>query len=306
MVANLPAGLRERFPSSIAAPETLDALIDKATLARTLDRIGIPHPRTVLIEEPGEFDILDSWTFGRPFLKPTDSQSFFSRHGSKAFWVTDKSEARHLWLEERMTGHQMILQEYVPGPAEAHFLVDGFRDREGNLRAMFARRRLQMYPPDFGNSTELLSVPLANVQPAVDDITRLLDSLDYRGIFNVEFKQDPRDGRFKLLEINVRAWWYVEYAAWCGVDVCSLAYRDALGLPLDDVTTYKVGKRLIFPERDVRTFRNLSSAAWLARLRWLAKLPGARQPMFMLSDPLPAVVDLGRQIRGFVSRRCFR
>lgn len=306
MVANLPAHLRERFSSSISSPEVIETLIDKATLSQTLARFDIPRPRTILIERPSDFDVLDSWTSGRPFLKPTDSQSFFERHGVKAVWVTDKSEALHLWLEEHMVGQQMILQEYVPGPADAHVLIDGFRDREGKIRALFARRRLRMYPPDFGNSTGLVSLPLDDVRPAVEDITRLLDLLGYRGIFNVELKQDPRDGQFKLLEVNVRAWWYVEYAAWCGVDVCSLAYRDALGLPLDDIESYDVGKRLIYPDRDMRALRDLPGVTWVDKLRWLIRLLGARQPMFMMSDPVPAVCDLARQIRGFVSRRSHR
>ena len=34
---------------------------------------------------------------------------------------------------------------------------------------------------------------------------------------------------FKILEINARPWWYVELASRCGVDVCTMSYRDAFG-----------------------------------------------------------------------------
>jgi len=47
-------------------------------------------------------------------------------------------------------------------------------------------------------------------------------------VFSAEFKFDERDGLFKILEVNARPWWYVDFAARCGVDVCRMAYRDAL------------------------------------------------------------------------------
>jgi len=67
----------------------------------------------------------------------------------------------------------------------------------------------------------------------------------YRGIFSGWFRQDPRDGRYKLLEINARVWWFVEYAGRCGLDVCAMSYLDALGERVEDVTEYPVGARFV-------------------------------------------------------------
>ncbi len=86
-----------------------------------------------------------------------------------------------------------------------------------------------MFPLDFGNSTCMVSVAADEVAPAVASVERLLAHVGYRGIFSAEFKYDERDGLFKILEVNARPWWYVEFTARCGVDVCTLAYRDALG-----------------------------------------------------------------------------
>ena len=44
-------------------------------------------------------------------------------------------------------------QEYIPGPPDQSYFVDGFADCTGEIRALFSRRRVRMFPADHGNST---------------------------------------------------------------------------------------------------------------------------------------------------------
>ena len=100
-----------------------------------------------------------------------------------------------------------------------------------------------MFPTDFGNSTYLISVPLERLSPAMESLERILRAVHYRGIFSAEFKRDHRDGKFKILEINARPWWYIGFAIDSGVNVVEMAYRDALGLPVTTNATYRPGTR---------------------------------------------------------------
>ena len=68
------------------------------------------------------------------------------------------------------------------------------------------------------------------MQEVVDAGLRLLAAVGYHGLSQVEFKRDPRDGRFKLMEINPRLFQWHGLAAACGVDLPRLAYQDLLGL----------------------------------------------------------------------------
>ena len=70
-------------------------------------------------------------------------------------------------------GFEVILQEYIPGPPTEHYFIDGFMDREHVVQARFARQRLRMYPPDFGNSTYMVSVDIGKVRPAMDALRDL-------------------------------------------------------------------------------------------------------------------------------------
>ena len=77
--------------------------------------------------------------------------------------------------------------------------------------------------------------PPSDVASAAGSLERLLRGIDYRGVFSAEFKHDERDGLFKILEVNARPWWFAGFAASCGLDVCDMSYRDALGERVEPV-----------------------------------------------------------------------
>jgi D-aspartate ligase len=290
-VGALPPELKERFPASIAPREALHSLIDKGAFAKVLVELDVPHPRTHAIRSEDDILCHPPSLFEGAFLKPCESHEFVLQFDRKAFRIKDRDEALACWREAQAAGLAMVLQEYIPGPPTAHYFVDGLVDRRGEVKARFARRRLRMDPPDFGNSTYMVSVPLEEVEGAVLALDRLLAGIHYRGIFSAEFKLDPRDGRFKILEVNSRAWWYVGFATDCGVNVCDMAYRDALDRPLESVTRYDAGRRCVYPHHDWRSWAHSSDPSPAALLRTLASWLGASQPIFRWDDPLPSLAE---------------
>ena len=218
-VAALPDAVRARYPASIAPLEALDILVDKGRFGATLDRLQLPHPTTRPMTSVGDLDEVADATLQSSFLKPVHSQQFFARFGVKAFRISSRADAREKLSKCVGAGFEMTLQEYIPGPPTNHHYIDGLVDRAGVIRALFARQRLRMSPPDFGNSTLMVSVPLEQTGNAVETLRTLFADIRYQGIFSAEFKRDSRDGTFNLIEVNARPWWYVEFAARCGVDV---------------------------------------------------------------------------------------
>ena len=298
-VAALPASLSQRFPASIASPEVIGAFLDKGRFAKLLQQQRLPHPRTVMLDSPEQLEGFSNGDFAGAFLKPRGSLECCQRYGVKAFRVKDRAEAMRTLRDALNNGVTLMLQEYVPGPPTAHYFIDGFVDRNGRVCARFARRRLRMHPPDFGNSSFHASVPLKEVSGAMDTVDWLWTVLPYRGIFSAEFKYDARDGLFKILEVNVRPWWYIEFAARSGVDVCRLAYRDALGLPVDEVQEYKVGRRCVHPPFDVRAYRRLRREGQLGLWSWVRSWITAEQPVFCWGDPGPGMANLLLTVRGY-------
>ena len=294
-VARLPAPLAARFPASLSSPETLEALIDKGRFAATLERLGVPHPRTVCLGlDPDRAD-LPADAFTDAFLKPCNSSAFRSRFGVKALHFRTPDEAMSRAREAAKTGLEVMLQEYVPGPPSHHYMVEGFVDRTGRVGARFVRQRLRMFPPDFGDSTYMVSVPLDRVRAAVESLDRLLADVSYRGVFEAEFKYDARDGQFKLLEVNARPWYFIGFAADCGVDFCAMAYRDALGLAVEPVNTYPPGRHCVVGSDRFACwalYRQGQLSAWA----WLRSWLGARQMLFAWDDPVPGFARILRSL----------
>jgi len=300
-IAALPPEVQARYPASIAPLSALETLVDKSRFRDTLERLGLPHPTTRVITALADLDDVPETIFQSSFLKPAHSQQFFARFGVKAFRITDKAGAQARLEECTANGLEMMLQEYIPGPPSNHYFIDGFIDRGGVVRALFARRRLRMSPPDFGNSTFQVSVPLSETADAAETLKTLFADIGYRGIFSAEFKRDARDGEFNLIEVNARPWWYVDFAARCGINVCEMAIRDALGKPVESVSVYAVGRRCVFPYYDLQAVRDERAAGRLGVLGWASSWLGPYQPVFRWSDPLPAIGEvaaiLGDRIR---------
>jgi predicted ATP-grasp superfamily ATP-dependent carboligase len=292
-VSKLTAELRSRFPASVADTSRLERLVDKGRFAETLDELGIPHPRTVRLSTPEALDETTYEWLGKSFLKPTDSGRFSAEYGIKAIRPRSREHAASVVAGARAKGLELMLQEFIPGPPTQHVFLDGFVDRQGRVCAMFARRRLRMFPAEFGNSTYMESIPLAEAAPADATLRRLLSRIGYRGVFSAELKHDARDGLFKLLEVNARPWWFVEFAAACGVDVCEMSRRDALGEDVTAVSEYLIGRRCVYARRDLAT--RSGNHAGLAQIlfSWI----GARQLTFAWDDPRPGLQEISEWTR---------
>jgi predicted ATP-grasp superfamily ATP-dependent carboligase len=285
-VASLPADLAERFPCSISPAPVIETLVDKWRFAQLMESLRLPHPRTRLLASLEEIEQIPADALENAILKPLASVNFSSRFGVKGFLVSSREESLR---RMRQLPFPIMLQEFVPGPPNAGYFLDGFVDRHGRICAMFARRRLRMHPPKLGNSTLMKSVPCSEVAGAVATLEYLLEQISYRGIFSAEFKFDARDGIFKLFEINARPWWYIEFPALCGVDVCEMAYRDAQESPVIPQMEYAIDRHCMFVLDDLRAWRLEHRAGTAGIVSWLRSWRKSQTTPFHWSDPLPGL-----------------
>jgi predicted ATP-grasp superfamily ATP-dependent carboligase len=306
-LARLTSKLQQRFPASLPAPTTLTSLIDKESLGRTLAANNIARPRTIPLHTESDLRQALREIPAGSFLKPRNSELFFQRYLVKAFRLHSLAEALKYYDDVRRHNLEVVLQEYIPGPPSNHYFIDGFVDRTGRVCATFVRQRLRMYPPDFGNSSYMISVPAERAAMAITDLTQLFAAVKYRGIYSAEFKFDGRDGRFKLLEVNVRPWWYIWFAATSGVPVAEMAYRDAQGIEVKPVQSYAVGRQLVYPLYDLHACLELYRQGGLGLLSWAGSWLGADRAITYWRDPLPALSllsgEAGRVIRKWIFHR---
>ncbi len=80
---------------------------------------------------------------------------------------------------------------------------------------------------DFGHATTYAeTVDILELEKIA---AKILGLIGYYGLSEVEFMFDPRDGRYKLLEINARPWGWHTLAIGSRVDLPYLLYQDILG-----------------------------------------------------------------------------
>jgi predicted ATP-grasp superfamily ATP-dependent carboligase len=297
--ASLPAPLAARFKTSLPPPAAIETCIDKATFAEALQAADVPHPRTFLPKCEEDLAPIGESDFDG-FLKPCSSENFGAKYGVKAFRVAGLAEAVARYRQVQGDGMPVVVQEYVPGPPSNHYFIDGFVDRHGVMRACFARRRIRMYPPDFGNSSFMTTVPVTHVGAAVQSLERLLTHLRYRGIYSAEYKLDPRDDVFRIVELNARPWWYIEFAAQCGVDTARMAYLDACGEEVPDVDRYAEGVSCVHLANDTHCLLAALRRGRLGALAWPLRWLFARKSFFRLSDPGPWLRMTLGSIRSFL------
>ena len=121
---------------------------------------------------------------------------------------------------------------------------------------------------------------------------RFLDAIDYHGLVELEYKLDPRDGAYRLLDVNARTWGYHSLGAAAGVDFPLLLWRDQLGMHVPDVRARAGGP--VDPPGDRRAQRRARLPAGALRpLEYLRTLRGTdTEAVFSLRDPLPGLMEV--------------
>ena len=165
---------------------------------------------------------------------------------------------------------------------------------------------MRIYPADFGNSSYCTSIPLAEVSSPIEHLTALLSKLNYRGIFSAEFKRDSRDGKFRILEVNTRAWTYVEFATRCGVNVCQMAFEDACEQAMTVAQRYPIGAGCLNLPADLRSVLAQSLDSRSPRLVILGQWSRAHFHTFCWDDPRPGLSVAWQMVRQLVRKKTRR
>jgi len=224
-------------------------------------------------------------------LKPAvrERQNAFTR--AKAWRVADRATLLARYDEAaRLVGESaIVLQELIPGGGSAQFSYAGVWDRGSPVASLVARRARQ-YPIDFGfTSTSVETIEQKEVEEAA---TRFLRSISFSGLVEVEFKYDHRDGRYKLLDVNARAWTWCALGPIAGVDFAHVLWRVAAGEAVEPSRGH-ANVAWMHGMRDVVAAGQEMLAGTLSPLSYMR---GWRKPLvfgaFAKADPLPGVVDL--------------
>jgi|tagenome__1003787_1003787.scaffolds.fasta_scaffold20988464_3 D-aspartate ligase len=286
------------------ADEVTLALLDKERTYELARRVGVAAPRTAAITTLEELrKVADDWDFPCA-LKPRHSHLFARRFGSKALVVKDAEALEAAFHATSEHGLEMIVTEIIPGDDSRYCSYYSYLDEDGTPLFDFTKRKLRQNPPGFGLGTYHVS---EWVPDAAELGLRFFTAIGLRGVGNVEFKRDSRNGQLVIIECNPRFTAADKLVRRAGVDMATLSYRRALGLPVVPPTGFRHGVRQWHPVEDVLAFRAYRARGELGTAAWLLSL--ARPlglPMSDVRDPRPSAVyaaGFTRRVLRFAYRR---
>jgi predicted ATP-grasp superfamily ATP-dependent carboligase len=118
------------------------------------------------------------------------------------------------------------------------------------------------------------------------------NELGFTGLVELEFKHDPRDGMFKLLDVNPRVWGWQSLCGRAGVDFPVLQWRMLCGEHVPAVRAHN-GVRWRRVATDTPTAVREVLRGRLPIRRYLSSLrPGGAGAIFAWDDPLPGLAEL--------------
>jgi len=308
-VAGHRAQLEPWFRIAHPHNSAIEALVDKRRLASICAQAGIAIPRTWAPDEgDGVRDICGDICYPC-LIKPAYSRAWRTPAaerlvgGAKALRIASSHELLAEWRGLRGIGSPLIVQEIIPGPDENLYYSAGYYGAGGAPLAQFAGRKLRTLPVHLGAGTLVESVS----EPGVHVLARrLAQALDYRGNLGVEFKLDPRDGGFKLIEANARFGLWDGFAADCGVDLAYCAYRDAVGAPISFNGSYRTSVRWLHLRRDLDALIEMRRKGEIGLGGWLLSLAKVRSHAALAGDDLGPFMHYCLAFAADLSRRLAR
>ena len=292
-----------RFPQ--VAIELVEELAAKDGLFRLATTHGLPTPRIVFPASRAHA-MAEAAALEYPvMLKPVRSRPDVL---DKAV-VNDASELLEAYsrMEESPENPNVMFQEYIPGTDQDVWIFNGYFDDDSRCLAAFTGIKIRQHPAKMGIAS---LGELRQNQAVIDATCDFMKAVRYRGIVDIGYRFDRRDGSYKVLDINPRLGGaFRMFVDEHGTDVARAMYLDLTGQPVPTIAA-RDGRRWIKEDADLIAATYYRRLDGLTLAGWVRSLRGVREgATWALDDPIPfavAMYGLGRETIGGKSRRLAR
>lgn len=289
-----------RFP--VVPIELVEGLAAKDGLYGLATTHGMPTPRIVFPANREEAMAVAARLQYPLMLKPIVSRPN----------VLDKAvvdDARQLVeayrrMEESETAPNVMFQEYIPGTDSDVWIFNGYFDQESRCLAGFTGVKIRQHPARMGIAS---LGELRHNQAVIDATCDFLGKVGYRGIVDIGYRYDARDGQYKVLDINPRLGGaFRMFVDEQGMDVARAMYLDLTGRQVGPITT-RDGRRWINETADLVASSHYHRLEGLGLVDWLKSLRTVREgATWAADDPMPFVLSMYLLLRETVAGKLGR
>jgi D-aspartate ligase len=285
-IADNADALQEWFIFPNIGSALVRSLCSKKEMYHLATKLGIATPKATFPSsrrdvltflETAEFPIM---------LKGIDGNRLSKRCGQRMFIAHTKRQLLAKYDEiEDLENPNLMLQEYIPGGDETVCGLEGYFNESSECVLAFTCKKLRQWPAYMG----VITLGVCRKIESVEKTTReFVKAIGYRGILDLGFRYDSRDGLYKVLDVNPRiGCTFRLFVAQNGMDVARALYLDLTGQPVAPAAA-REGRKWIVEDLDaLSSFRYLLDRK-LTLKQWISSFWGVQETAFFaLDDPLP-------------------
>jgi predicted ATP-grasp superfamily ATP-dependent carboligase len=269
----------------------IENIYDKCKLLDLAKEAGISIPQTYSVRSQ---DITkDQFEITYPvILKGRYGLSFYKKLGRKAFLAENEVQIKECLnrIDQNNELENTIIQELIPYDGKNKTLSFTAFCVNGEVKTFWMGIKLREHPIRFGTATFAESI---YIEECYVNSVILLKKLNYSGVCEIEYLKDPRDGLFKLIEMNARTWLWVGLAKKCGIDYPQYIYNHLHGIPINYPSQYDLRKKWINYLTDTIFSLKAILTGKLKVAEYLKSLKGDKIPaVFQKKDIIPGIMFL--------------
>ena len=202
--------------------------LDKTVQYLHCEKLRIPFPETLDIKKVEDVDGISKLKYPI-IIKPTKNMGC-KIDVFRNFLIKDENhlaEFRLKIVEPISEGVSFLASEIIPGNGNNIYAYVGYRSKKGVILNEWIGKKLAQFPDDFGVFSSG-----SNEAPEIvrEQGRKLLEGMNLFGIAEPEFKYDHRDGKYKLMEVNLRSMMWHRVGNLSGVNLQYTQWLDALGM----------------------------------------------------------------------------
>jgi len=283
LISRHRAELQSYYDFVMPDHETIEKLTTKNGLQCIATQYNIPAPKSIEKIKKNEIEQIAQQITYPAILKPTESTLWhspqivkilsngFINARAKVILCNTPSELIQAYQRVANINDNLIVQEVIPGEDNRLVYFSFYLNRQSRPIGIFAGRKFRVIPVGFGSASYVRSY----FDPELVNIgLKLLSATNYQGLGGIEFKKDPRDEHYKLIEFNTRFGMWDGLSVKCGVDLPYISYCDTLNLPIEPKCTYREDMIWVDWQRDVRAASTYIHNGQLTLKQWLHSLQG--------------------------------
>jgi len=261
-------------------------LANKRSLYQKCRKLGIACPHTVF---PASREELVDLTASMEFpvvVKATEPWLLRGCVKSTAI-VSAREDLLHYYdsFSQHAPATTLMIQEMIPPSSSEDWFVHGYCDDQSTPTAIFTGIKLRSYPAFAGPTTLGRSVRNDALQ---EQAIEFFSAIGYRGIMDLDYRLDKRDGRYNLLDFNPRIGAQFRlFEDHDGIDVVRALHLDLTGRSV--LTGPQIeGRGFIVEIQDLLASLSYYRSGELSLKQWLHSLRGVAEGGWCAADdPAP-------------------